>query len=729
MSMEPQNLGKYELRERLARNGQGEVWKAFDPQLRRYVAIKQLHANVQSDLEFISRFEREGQFIASLHHPNIVQIHDFQLIRTLDSVTTSAYIVMDYIDGPTLAEYIRNTSRKGQFPAAADIVYIFTAISLAIDYAHEKGMVHGDVKPANILLDKRVSNSRPLGDPTLTDFGIAKLQGRNSSTVPHTGIVYISPEQAQGQVANERSDLYSLGIILYEVMTGITPFRGENPFAIMMQHVHEMPTPPTLINPNISSELSVVILRSIAKDPNMRFPTASAMTIALAQSLNIPVPAELRNLTTTPYSSGANPYNPLQPPHLQEMTRTLLPPSSLNPDVSSPSAITVPPNDRQTPSTILAGSRPESDAFPSPGAITPASTLRESLPSDQVQFTAFYPAMTAVEKWTTLLVYVSLVSAISDIQADASRFGDELGALPRASHALSPFLLVRGTVLTIVPECQGITFNPPSVSFQWFEEWHRTTFRFQANKSLAGLACNGEIYIYAGPLLIGTLKMSLLFNDKYLLSTGIAPEKPTEVTGGIYQQMFVSYSHEDTALVEICRNIYRALGLTVLIDIDNLRSGQNWSSALEKMINTADVFQLFWSQHAAASHYVRQEWEYALGCSKGEGFIRPVYWEKPLVPPPHELAMLHFAYLPSDTFHSLPELLPKESSSRYPARRLISIGLLLFIAVLTGLLGVLIKGPGGVIIGLLIGIAIVAMIVAWRMYHHDGSRQSARRPG
>src|SRR6266567_4220149 len=116
MSTSGRSLGKYELRERLARGGQGEVWKAFDPHLRRYVAIKQLHADLQSDPDFSSRFEREARFIASLHHPNIVQIHDFQFIPTPDSDTSTAYMVMDYIEGPTLADFIRQTSRKVQFP-------------------------------------------------------------------------------------------------------------------------------------------------------------------------------------------------------------------------------------------------------------------------------------------------------------------------------------------------------------------------------------------------------------------------------------------------------------------------------------------------------------------------------------------------------------------------------------------------------------------------------------
>jgi eukaryotic-like serine/threonine-protein kinase len=380
MSIEPRRLGKYELRERLARGGQGEVWKAFDPQLRRYVAIKQLHTNMQSDPDFASRFEREGQFIASLHHSNIMKIHDFQLVQDPGSDTTTAYMVMDYIEGPTLADYIRNTSRKGQFPAADDIVYIFTAISHAIDYAHKKGMIHRDIKPANIMLDRRSPKGNSIGEPILTDFGIAKLQGGFADTTKVLGTpLYVSPEQAQGLVGDKRSDLYSLGIILYEMTTGVTPFRGDSLMVILMQHFQDSPTPPALINPNLPPALSEVILKSIAKDPDARFPSASAMTIAVAESLNIPVPADLRRATATPDSNRANSYNPLQPSWPLGMAPTSLPPSSFpsspSPTGSSPSTFTPTANDRQTPSTALAGSRPESDSFLSPGANTPTNIL------------------------------------------------------------------------------------------------------------------------------------------------------------------------------------------------------------------------------------------------------------------------------------------------------------------------------------------------------------------
>jgi eukaryotic-like serine/threonine-protein kinase len=350
MSTEPRRLGKYELRERRARGGQGEVWKAFDPQLRRYVAIKQLHANLQDDPGFVSRFEREARFIAALHHPNIVQIHDFQAVQTSDADTTLAYMVMEYIEGETLAEYIGKTSRRGLFPDAADIVFIFTGVSLALDYAHGKGMIHRDIKPANIMLDQRSPHSRAIGVPILTDFGIAKLQEVSADTTKVLGTPrYVSPEQAQGLPGDKRSDLYSLGIILYEITTGITPFRADSVMAILMQHYQELPTPPTLINPHIPPALSEVILKSIAKDPDARFQSASAMTIALAQALNVPVPAELRrNIPTPDITVGSNSSTPVQPSLPSGMTPLPSTPSSVQlsplPLVSSPVVLTPPVN-------------------------------------------------------------------------------------------------------------------------------------------------------------------------------------------------------------------------------------------------------------------------------------------------------------------------------------------------------------------------------------------------
>ncbi len=324
MNTSPRRLGKYELHERLGRGGMAEVWKAYDTQLQRYVAIKILHADLQNDPDFMNRFLREARVVASLHHPNIVQIHDFQVSRPPESDNTVAYMVMDYVEGPTLAEYIHNNSGTGKFPAPSEIVRLFTSISSAIDYAHQHGMIHRDIKPANILLDKRLSeavsgsmNRAPIaGEPVLTDFGIAKLLGGSAGMMSGSWIgtpLYIAPEQVQGYPGNERSDIYSLGVILYEICTGVRPFQGNNPSSIMMQHVNETPTSPALINPQIPPALTLVIMRCLAKDPAARFSSASSMTAAIAEAVNLPVPESL-GVPTYPGDAMDEPtlYKPLQ---------------------------------------------------------------------------------------------------------------------------------------------------------------------------------------------------------------------------------------------------------------------------------------------------------------------------------------------------------------------------------------------------------------------------------
>ena len=300
MSTSPQVLDKYELLERLGPGEIVETWKAFDTQQKRHVAIKILHVNLQADPDFPTRFIRQAQRLTALRHPNIVHMHDFRISQSSQSETpeTVAYMVMDYVEGQTLADYIESTSHQGKFPTAAEIVRLLIPIGLAIDYAHQQGVIHGDLKPGNILLDKSNTSVNPMGQPILSDFGMAQILRAPYGPQPGSSF-YTSPEEAQGYPGNERSDLYSLGVILYELFTGVLPFQGDNPADTLKQHMYATPTSPALINPTLLPGLTAIILRSLSKDASARFPNASAMVVALARAINMPVPEQVTMAATT----------------------------------------------------------------------------------------------------------------------------------------------------------------------------------------------------------------------------------------------------------------------------------------------------------------------------------------------------------------------------------------------------------------------------------------------
>lgn len=277
MQSVPNRIGKYELISRLGRGGMGEVYKAFHPQLHRYVAIKILLTTTETDPEFILRFQQEAQAIARLRHPHIVQVFDF------DIVDDKPYMVMEFIEGETLGQRLSRYHRSGQFMPLDEVARLFQHLCQAVDYAHRQHMLHRDLKPANVIIHQQ-------NDAVLTDFGLAKIAGVSGLTASGTVMGtphYMSPEQAQGQPMDERSDVYSLSVMLYEALEGKVPFEADTPVAVIMQQITR-PPPALTANPIVPAELAQIALTGMAKNPSERFQRAGAMGTAIAAALHMP---------------------------------------------------------------------------------------------------------------------------------------------------------------------------------------------------------------------------------------------------------------------------------------------------------------------------------------------------------------------------------------------------------------------------------------------------------
>lgn len=292
MKIESQRIGHYELQQRLHQDNTGETWRAHDSAAQRPVILKFFRTD-GLDAAALTGYLRRIEEVAALHHPMIIHIHNVQVLapRTTGEPSPMICLAIEYLEGETLADYIANTSAVGKIPPAGEMMQLFSACAIALDNAHQRGVIHGNLKPTNVLLNQRGETHSRIGAPVLTDFALSKLlPKRQGSDIPF----YQAPEQLQGAPASERSDIYALGALLYELYTGTPPFRGTRPIAVMMQHINALPTSPDLVNPGVSPPLAQIILRCLAKDPGQRFSSVTSLALALSQALRVPVPEALR---------------------------------------------------------------------------------------------------------------------------------------------------------------------------------------------------------------------------------------------------------------------------------------------------------------------------------------------------------------------------------------------------------------------------------------------------
>ncbi|MEU5043588.1 Stk1 family PASTA domain-containing Ser/Thr kinase [Streptomyces griseorubiginosus] len=276
---EPRRLGgRYELGQVLGRGGMAEVYLAMDTRLGRTVAVKTLRADLARDPSFQARFRREAQSAASLNHPAIVAVYDTGE-DYIDGVSIP-YIVMEYVDGSTLRELLH--SGRKLLPERS--LEMTIGILQALEYSHRSGIVHRDIKPANVMLTRN-------GQVKVMDFGIARAMGDSGMTMTQTSAVigtaqYLSPEQAKGEQVDARSDLYSTGCLLYELLTVRPPFVGDSPVAVAYQHVREEAQPPSVFDPEITPEMDAIVLRALVKDPNYRYQSADEMRMDIEACLD-----------------------------------------------------------------------------------------------------------------------------------------------------------------------------------------------------------------------------------------------------------------------------------------------------------------------------------------------------------------------------------------------------------------------------------------------------------
>lgn len=325
--------GRYEMGELIGRGGMAAVHIGYDTRLSRTVAIKLLRTDLAEDSTFHARFRREAQSAAALNHPAIVAVYDTGEESVTDATGRTQvlpYIVMEYVEGHTVRELLKD----GSAVPIDEAVEISVGVLGALEYAHNEGIVHRDIKPGNIMLT-------PTGRVKVMDFGIARVMADNAATVTAPNSVvgtaqYLSPEQARGESVDQRSDIYSMGCVLYELLTGRPPFQGESAISVAYQHVREVPTSPSEIASDVPDELDRVAMKALAKDRDLRYQDAGEFRTDLLAVLHggtVAAPA------TTQWLSTADPVPPAPPTRVQSPATAVMPLGASTPE-STPASRT-----------------------------------------------------------------------------------------------------------------------------------------------------------------------------------------------------------------------------------------------------------------------------------------------------------------------------------------------------------------------------------------------------
>jgi serine/threonine protein kinase len=597
----------YRLSKLLGRGGFGEVWKATGPGGIE-VALKVLpHDNPSEAVE-----SRALELIKNIRHPNLLALHGawHQEDRLI--------IAMELADG-TLADRLRLVRSQGEPGLTTnELMPYMEDAARGIDYLNQNDIQHRDIKPHNLMLVG--------GHVKVADFGLAKLM--ENQVVSHSVVgtpVYVPPEFWRGEVSTQ-SDQYALALTYCELRGGRLPFATETMAQIMMAHLND---PPDLSM--LPAAERPVLARALAKNPQERWPNCTAFVRALLEAEQVrPAPA------AAGFARGDSP--------ALEDAADIVMARDLDQTIEKKSE--------------LLGARVGRATLPV--EITPSLILAVD---ENVQFTVYRPRLVQPQKWYTLLAFAHLSERSPEAPADEPDPIEEvlrqaeqvLGEAARAYQEVTQDArqaVPRAGELTFLPEVAGVEFNPARRSFVWRESVHREEFRLWASQELEGQTARGRLTVFLGSILLADIPLTLRVETG---QTSIASVPAMEkMAARPYRKIFASYSHHDLEIVRQFERFALTLGDQYLRDWTHLRSGEVWDERLLRLIDEADIFQLFWSSNSMRSAYVRQEWEYALSLDRPY-FVRPTYWEEPLptIPeqdlPPERLLRLHFQRIASDT--------------------------------------------------------------------------------
>jgi hypothetical protein len=626
---------RYRIERKIGESRFGTLFSGVHVSLELKVTVQVLYSHLFNGPTAQRPFRDSVLAMAAIDHPNIARIRDFGFVEEIDA----SYLVLEFLDGTPLLERIK----EGPFDQveAADII---AQIASAIQAANEAGVIHSALTPASVWLMKTRTEATQVKVidlglfPSIAAFGAAPS--------------YLSPEQCLGREGDTHSDIYSLGIIGYELLAGRTPFQGTSAVEVKTKQINESPVPLRNLRPEISSKLESAIMRALEKDPLKRQPSAGRFAEEVGKGVEERKPDNFRLAEYVQERvEEAHPvfcgrcgehidFDVLYCRHCG--SRQPSPPSSVVTAVLGYSA-------------------------PSEAPVAPRSGVPDTRPlylDENVQFTVYRPRTVRPLVWSTLLAFAHLAERRSDapknepdpleeVQRQAEQLlGERIDDYQKTIQDSSQAIPREGEI-TFIPTAPGIEFNPPSRTFQWQESVHREDFRLRASSSLDGQTARGRLSVFLGSILLAEVTLSIRVDSKQAAE----PANFDPASARCYRKIFASYSHLDAVIVDQFQHFAQAFGDEYLRDVTHLRAGEVWTDQLERMILAADIFQLFWSTNSMTSKFVRREWEFALS-RRQPNFIRPTYWEDPLPAapeknlPPQELARLHFQRIPQSILGS-----------------------------------------------------------------------------